>query len=294
MTDVAFTPTFVLSMRGPSVTTEKPKVRIALILVSVAFLVLFLLLPLAAVFYEALHKGVGTYFTSLVEPDALAAIKLTLLVAAIALPANVVFGLAASWAIAKFEFPGKSILNTLIDLPFSVSPVISGLIYVLLFGAQGYLGSFLKSEGIQIIFAVPGIVLATVFVTFPFVARELVPLMQEQGTQDEEAALSLGASGWKTFFKVTLPNIRWALLYGVVLCNARAMGEFGAVSVVSGHIRGKTNTMPLHVEILYNEYNYAAAFAVASLLALLALVTLVIKVGLEWRYADQIAASRRH
>jgi sulfate transport system permease protein len=294
MTDVAFTPKFVLSMRGPSVTTENPAVRIALILVSVAFLVLFLLLPLAAVFYEALRKGVGTYFTALVEPDALAAIKLTLLVAAIAVPANVVFGLAASWAIAKFEFPGKSILNTLIDLPFSVSPVISGLIYVLLFGAQGYLGSFLKSEGIQIIFAVPGIVLATIFVTFPFVARELVPLMQEQGTQDEEAALSLGASGWKTFFKVTLPNIRWALLYGVVLCNARAMGEFGAVSVVSGHIRGKTNTMPLHVEILYNEYNFAAAFAVASLLALLALVTLVIKVGLEWRYADQIAASLRH
>jgi len=294
MTDVAFTPKFVLSMGGPSVTTEKPAVRIALILVSVAFLVLFLLLPLAAVFYEALRKGVGTYFTALVEPDALAAIKLTVLVTAIAVPANVVFGLAASWAIAKFEFPGKSILNTLIDLPFSVSPVISGLIYVLLFGAQGYLGSFLKSEGIQIIFAVPGIVLATIFVTFPFVARELVPLMQEQGTQDEEAALSLGASGWKTFFKVTLPNIRWALLYGVVLCNARAMGEFGAVSVVSGHIRGKTNTMPLHVEILYNEYNFAAAFAVASLLALLALVTLVIKVGLEWRYADQIAASRRH
>ena len=294
MTDVAFTPKFVLSMRGPSVTTEKPAVRIALILVSVAFLVLFLLLPLAAVFYEALRKGVGIYFTALVEPDALAAIKLTVLVAAIAVPANVVFGLAASWAIAKFEFPGKSILNTLIDLPFSVSPVISGLIYVLLFGAQGYFGSFLKSEGIQIIFAVPGIVLATIFVTFPFVARELVPLMQEQGTQDEEAALSLGASGWKTFFKVTLPNIRWALLYGVVLCNARAMGEFGAVSVVSGHIRGKTNTMPLHVEILYNEYNFAAAFAVASLLALLALVTLVIKVGLEWRYADQIAASRRH
>jgi len=294
MTDVAFTPKFVLSMRGPSVTTEKPAVRIALILVSVAFLVLFLLLPLAAVFYEALRKGVGTYFTALVEPDALAAIKLTVLVAAIAVPANVVFGLAASWAIAKFEFPGKSILNTLIDLPFSVSPVISGLIYVLLFGAQGYLGPFLKSEGIQIIFAVPGIVLATIFVTFPFVARELVPLMQEQGTQDEEAALSLGASGWKIFFKVTLPNIRWALLYGVVLCNARAMGEFGAVSVVSGHIRGKTNTMPLHVEILYNEYNFAAAFAVASLLALLALVTLVIKVGLEWRYADQITASRRH
>ena len=215
-------------------------------------------------------------------------------IAAIAVPANVVFGLAASWAIAKFEFAGKSLLNSLIDLPFSVSPVISGLIYVLLFGAQGYFGAFLKSENIQIIFALPGMVLATIFVTFPFVARELVPLMQEQGTQDEEAALSLGASGWKTFCKVTLPNIRWALLYGVVLCNARAMGEFGAVSVVSGHIRGKTNTMPLHVEILYNEYNFAAAFAVASLLALLALVTLLIKITLEWRYADQIAASRRH
>ncbi|MGA9604203.1 MAG: sulfate ABC transporter permease subunit CysW, partial [Methyloceanibacter sp.] len=215
-------------------------------------------------------------------------------IAAIAVPANVVFGLAASWAIAKFEFAGKSLLNSLIDLPFSVSPVISGLIYVLLFGAQGYFGAFLKSENIQIIFALPGMVLATIFVTFPFVARELVPLMQEQGTQDEEAALSLGASGWKTFCKVTLPNIRWALLYGVVLCNARAMGEFGAVSVVSGHIRGKTNTMPLHVEILYNEYNFAAAFAVASLLALLALVTLLIKITLEWRYADHIAASRRH
>jgi len=257
-------------------------------------LVLFLLLPLAAVFVEAFRAGIGTYFAAITEPDAVSAIKLTLLVAAIAVPANIVFGLAASWAIAKFEFKGKSVLNTLIDLPFSVSPVISGLIYVLLFGAQGYFGHYLQSHNIQIIFALPGIVLATIFVTFPFVARELVPLMQEQGTQDEEAALSLGASGWKTFFKVTLPNIRWALLYGVVLCNARAMGEFGAVSVVSGHIRGKTNTMPLHVEILYNEYNFAAAFAVASLLALLALVTLVIKISLEWRYADQIAASRRH
>ncbi len=293
MTDVAFTP-FVVSLRGPSVTTEKPWVRLTLIVISVIFLVLFLLLPLAAVFVEAFRAGLSAYFAAIIEPDALAAIKLTLLVAAIAVPANVIFGLAASWAIAKFEFRGKSLLNSLIDLPFSVSPVISGLIYVLLFGAQGYFGPFLKSEGIQIIFALPGIVLATIFVTFPFVASELVPLMQEQGTQDEEAALSLGASGWKTFFKVTLPNIRWALLYGVVLCNARAMGEFGAVSVVSGHIRGKTNTMPLHVEILYNEYNFAAAFAVASLLALLALVTLVIKVTLEWRYADQIAASRRH
>ena len=294
MTDVAFTPKFVLSIRGPSVTTEKPAVRLILIVISMIFLGLFLLLPLAAVFVEAFRAGLGAYFAAVTEPDALSAIKLTLLVAAIAVPANIVFGLAASWAIAKFEFRGKSVLNSLIDLPFSVSPVISGLIYVLLFGAQGYLGPYLKSEGIQIIFALPGIVLATIFVTFPFVARELVPLMQEQGTQDEEAALSLGASGWKTFFKVTLPNIRWALLYGVVLCNARAMGEFGAVSVVSGHIRGKTNTMPLHVEILYNEYNFAAAFAVASLLALLALVTLLIKITLEWRYADQIAASRRH
>jgi sulfate transport system permease protein len=294
VTDVAFTPKFVLSIRGPSVTTEKPAVRLILIVISMIFLGLFLLLPLAAVFVEAFRAGLGAYFVAVTEPDALSAIKLTLLVAAIAVPANIVFGLAASWAIAKFEFRGKSVLNSLIDLPFSVSPVISGLIYVLLFGAQGYLGPYLKSEGIQIIFALPGIVLATIFVTFPFVARELVPLMQEQGTQDEEAALSLGASGWKTFFKVTLPNIRWALLYGVVLCNARAMGEFGAVSVVSGHIRGKTNTMPLHVEILYNEYNFAAAFAVASLLALLALVTLLIKITLEWRYADQIAASRRH
>jgi len=293
MTDAAVAP-LILSLQGPRVTTEKPAVRTALIAVAVIFLFLFLLLPLASVFVEAFRAGVGAYFAAITEPDALAAMRLTLLVAAIAVPANVVFGLAASWAIAKFEFTGKSILNTLIDLPFSVSPVISGLIYVLLFGAQGYFGAYLYSHNIQIIFALPGIVLATIFVTFPFVARELVPLMQEQGRQDEEAALSLGASGWKTFIKVTLPNIRWALLYGVVLCNARAMGEFGAVSVVSGHIRGKTNTMPLHVEILYNEYNFAAAFAVASLLALLALFTLVIKVALEWRYADQIAAARRH
>jgi sulfate/thiosulfate transport system permease protein len=294
MTDVAIAPLLGSSPRGQAVTTERTGVRITLITVAVVFLVLFLFLPLAAVFVEALRSGLGAYFAAITEPDAVAAIKLTLLVAAIAVPANVVFGLAAAWAIAKFEFTGKSLLNSLIDLPFSVSPVIAGLIYVLLFGAQGYFGAALHSENIQIIFALPGIVLATIFVTFPFVARELVPLMQEQGTQDEEAALSLGASGWKTFVKVTLPNIRWALLYGVVLCNARAMGEFGAVSVVSGHIRGKTNTMPLHVEILYNEYNFAAAFAVASLLALLALITLVIKVGLEWRYADQIAASRRH
>ena len=294
MTDAAVAPLLVSTPQSQAVTTEQPLVRYVLIGVAVVFLVVFLFLPLASVFVEALRSGLGTYFASITEPDAVSAIKLTLLIAAIAVPANVVFGLAASWAIAKFDFPGKSLLNSLIDLPFSVSPVISGLIYVLLFGAQGYFGAFLKSENIQIIFALPGMVLATIFVTFPFVARELVPLMQEQGTQDEEAALSLGASGWKTFFKVTLPNIRWALLYGVVLCNARAMGEFGAVSVVSGHIRGKTNTMPLHVEILYNEYNFAAAFAVASLLALLALVTLVIKITLEWRYADQIAASRRH
>ncbi len=294
MTDAAIAP-LLLSTRGrTSVTTEQPVVRGALIVLAVLFLVVFLFMPLAAVFVEAFRAGLARYFTAITDPDALAAIRLTLLVAAIAVPANVVFGLAASWAIAKFEFKGKSMLNTLIDLPFSVSPVSSGLIYVLLFGAQGYFGPYLQSEGIQIVFALPGIVLATIFVTFPFVARELVPLMQEQGTQDEEAALSLGASGWKTFTKVTLPNIRWALLYGVVLCNARAMGEFGAVSVVSGHIRGKTNTMPLHVEILYNEYNFAAAFAVASLLALLAFITLAIKIGLEWRYADQIAATRRH
>jgi len=294
MTDAAIAPLLVSKPRGFAVTTERLAVRIVLITTGVIFLILFLLLPLAAVFVEAFRAGMGAYIAAITEPDAVAAIKLTLLVAAIAVPANVIFGLAASWAIAKFDFPGKSILNTLIDLPFSVSPVISGLIYVLLFGLQGYFGPYLQSHNVQIIFALPGIVLATIFVTFPFVARELVPLMQEQGTQDEEAALSLGASGWKTFYKVTLPNIRWALLYGVVLCNARAMGEFGAVSVVSGHIRGKTNTMPLHVEILYNEYNFAAAFAVASLLALLALATLVIKVALEWRYADQIAASRRH
>jgi sulfate transport system permease protein len=294
MTDAAIAPLLVSEPGSSTVMTERQPTRIALVAVAVIFLVVFLLLPLAAVFVEALRAGLGAYVAAITEPDAVAAIKLTLIVAAIAVPANIVFGLAASWAIAKFEFKGKSMLNTLIDLPFSVSPVISGLIYVLLFGAQGYLGPYLQSHNIQIIFALPGIVLATIFVTFPFVARELVPLMQEQGIGDEEAALSLGASGWQTFFRVTLPNIRWALLYGVVLCNARAMGEFGAVSVVSGHIRGKTNTIPLHVEILYNEYNFAAAFAVASLLALLALVTLLIKIALEWRYADQIAASRRH
>jgi sulfate transport system permease protein len=294
MSDVVLSSDFAAEDRARSVTTERRPVRIALILIAVAFLSVFLLLPLIAVFTEALRAGFVGYWQAISEPDAVAAMKLTLLVAAIAVPANLVFGLAASWAIAKFEFPGKSLLNTLIDLPFSVSPVISGLVYVLLFGLQGYFGAYLHSQNIQIIFAVPGIVLATIFVTFPFVARELVPLMQEQGTQDEEAALSLGASGFKTFLLVTLPNVKWALLYGVILCNARAMGEFGAVSVVSGHIRGKTNTMPLHVEILYNEYNFAAAFAVASLLALLALVTLLVKIALEWRYADQIAGSNRH
>ena len=294
MSEVAIAPLLGSANRGAIVTMERWPVRALLIGVAVVFLVLFLLLPLLAVLIEAFRAGLGAYFQAITEPDALAAVRLTLLVAAIAVPANIVFGLAAAWAIAKFEFKGKSILNSLIDLPFSVSPVIAGLIYVLLFGAQGYFGPYLQSQGIQIVFALPGLVLATIFVTVPFVARELVPLMQEQGTQDEEAALSLGASGWKTFFRVTLPNVKWALLYGVILCNARAMGEFGAVSVVSGHIRGKTNTMPLHVEILYNEYNFAAAFAVASLLALLALVTLFIKVALEWRYAEQIRASRRH
>ncbi len=276
------------------VTMERKRVRVGLILLSLAFLGLFLVLPVVAVFVEAFRGGLPAFWEAIFEPDAAAAIRLTLLVAAISVPCNLVFGLAASWAIAKFDFKGKSLLNTLIDLPFSVSPVIAGLIYILMFGSQSLIGPWLKSEGIQIIFAVPGIVLATIFVTFPFVARELIPLMEEQGRGDEEAALSLGASGWQVFFRVTLPNVKWALLYGVLLCNARAMGEFGAVSVVSGHIRGLTNTMPLHVEILYNEYNFAAAFAVASLLALLALFTLVVKSVLEWRYADEIAATRRH
>jgi sulfate/thiosulfate transport system permease protein len=273
-------------------TTEARPVKAILIAVSLGFLGLFLAFPLLVVFFEALRGGIGAYLASLTEPEALAAIRLTLLVAAIAVPANLVFGIAAAWAIAKFKFPGKAFLITLIDLPFSVSPVIAGLIYVILFGTQGYLGPWLQGHGVQIVFAVPGIVLATIFVTFPFVARELIPLMQEQGTQDEEAAISLGASGWQTFLRVTLPNVKWGLMYGVLLCNARAMGEFGAVSVVSGHIRGITNTMPLHVEILYNEYNWVAAFAVASLLALLALITLIIKSLLEWRYGEELAAAR--
>lgn len=268
-------------------TAEPAWTKWLLIALSVLFLGLFLLVPLAAVFAEALRKGVAAYLASFREPAAIAAIKLTLVTAATAVPANLIFGLAASWAIAKFDFMGKSVLLSLIDLPFAVSPVISGLIYVLVFGLQGWLGDFLSSRDIQIIFAVPGIVLATVFVTFPFVARELIPLMQEQGSEEEQAALSLGASGWQTFWRITLPNMKWALLYGVILCNARAMGEFGAVSVVSGHIRGKTNTIPLHVEILYNEYNFVAAFSVASLLALLALATLATKSLLEWKVRQQ-------
>jgi sulfate transport system permease protein len=297
MSDGAFTTARLHGASGihfRPVTMERKRVRLALILVSLAFLGLFLVMPVLAVFVEAFRGGMPAFTEAIFEPDAAAAIRLTLLVAAISVPCNLVFGVAASWAIAKFDFRGKSLLNTLIDLPFSVSPVIAGLIYVLMFGSQSLLGPWLKSEGIQVIFAVPGIVLATIFVTFPFVARELIPLMEEQGRGDEEAALSLGASGFQVFFRVTLPNVKWALLYGVLLCNARAMGEFGAVSVVSGHIRGLTNTMPLHVEILYNEYQFAAAFAVASLLAVLALFTLVVKSVLEWRYADEIAATRRH
>jgi len=276
-----------------SVTTESATARIIMIAGALIFLALFLILPVAVVFTEALRKGVGAYFATFTDTDARAAISLTLMVAGIAVPLNVIFGIAASWAIAKFEFRGKNILITLIDLPFSVSPVVSGLVYVLLFGAQGYFGPWLKAHGIEIIFALPGIVLATMFVTFPFVARELIPLMQEQGNADEEAALTLGAGGLRTFLTVTLPNIRWGLLYGVLLCNARAMGEFGAVAVVSGHIRGVTDTMPLHVEILYNEYNFAAAFAMASLLAMLALATLAAKTLLEWRYSEALAITAR-
>jgi sulfate transport system permease protein len=274
--------------------SEGRAVRWTLIALALSFLALFLVLPLLAVFSEAFRRGIDTFLTAFAEPDTQAAIGLTLLVAAIAVPLNLVFGVAAAWAVAKFEFPGKSVLVSLIDLPFSVSPVVAGLVYVLLFGAKGLLGPLMDDWQFKIIFAVPGIVLATIFVTFPFIARELIPLMQEQGTAEEEAALTLGASGWRTFLTVTLPNVRWALLYGVLLCNARAMGEFGAVSVVSGHIRGLTNTMPLHVEILYNEYNFVAAFAVASLLALLALVTLVLKSALEWRFGAELAAARRH
>ena len=272
-------------------TTESRAVRITLVALALGFMALFLVLPLAAVFTEALRKGWGAYWEALKEPDAWAAIRLTLITAAVAVPLNLIFGVAAAWAIAKFEFRGKSFLTTLIDLPFSVSPVVAGLIYVLVFGAQGWLGPWLAEHDIKIVFAVPGIILATLFVTFPFIARELIPLLQAQGNEEEQAAQVLGASGWQTFWYVTLPNIKWGLLFGVILCNARAMGEFGAVSVVSGHIRGQTNTMPLHVEILYNEYQSVAAFAVASLLALLAIVTLVIKSVIEWRHERELRAA---
>jgi sulfate transport system permease protein len=269
-----------------SITTESSFVRRLLIGAAALHLTLFLLIPLAAIFAEALKHGLGAYFDSFANDDALAAIRLTLLVAAVAVPLNALFGVAAAWAIAKFDFVGKQVLISLIDMPLAVSPVISGLIYVLLFGAQGWLGPWLAEHDIKIIFVLPGIVLATIFVTVPFVARELIPLMQAQGREEEEAALTLGASGWQMFTRVTLPNIKWSLLYGVILCNARAMGEFGAVSVVSGHIRGLTNTMPLHIEILYNEYNAVAAFAVASLLTLLALVTLTAKTVIERKTAS--------
>ncbi len=294
-TAVASSPVIRPRAKARPVTQDAPVARLALITVTIVFLLIFLFAPLAVVFTEAASNGYGAFMETFSEPDALAAIRLTLFVAAIVVPANMVFGLAAAWAIAKFAFPGKSLLITLIDLPFSVSPVVSGLVYVLVFGAQGLLGKWLTAHGVQVIFAVPGIVLATVFVTFPFVARELIPLMQQQGTVEEEAALTLGASGFQTFRTVTLPNVKWALFYGVLLCNARAMGEFGAVSVVSGHIRGLTNTIPLQVEILYNEYNNVAAFALAFLLASLALLTLGLKTFLEWRHADALAGrGRRH
>jgi len=277
-------------MRRASHLREPPAVKALLILAALAYVALMLLLPLGAVLTQAFADGWNAWLAAVTEPDARSAIRLTLLVAAIAVPLNMIFGIAAAWAIAKHDFRGKTLLVTLIELPFSVSPVVSGLVFVLLFGAQGWFGEWLQERNIEIIFALPGIVLATVFVTLPFVARQLIPLMTAQGRSDEEAALTLGASGWQMFWRVTLPNIRFGLLYGVLLCNARAMGEFGAVSVVSGHIRGETNTMPLHVEVLYNEYNFVAAFAVASLLALLALVTLALKSALEWRHRDELAA----
>jgi sulfate transport system permease protein len=274
--------------KGRAAVREPDWVRRSLLAVAILFLGIFVLVPLVAVFGEAFKKGLVVYLASFNDLAALAAIKLTLLVAAIAVPANLVFGVSAAWVISKFDFPGKGLLVTLIDLPFAVSPVVAGLIYVLIFGAQGWLGPFLQEHNIKIIFAVPGVVLATIFVTFPFIARELIPLMQAQGSEEEQVALSLGANGWQTLWRVTLPNVRWGLLYGVILCNARAMGEFGAVSVVSGHIRGLTNTIPLHVEILYDEYNFSAAFAMASLLALLALVTLVIKSLVDWHVTAQL------
>jgi sulfate/thiosulfate transport system permease protein len=278
--------------RGPR--EDAPLLRLILSALAIGFIGLFLVLPVVLVFAEALNSGLAFALDAIDEPDARSAIRLSLIAAAITLPLNIVFGVAASWAIAKFDFPGKSFLTTLIDLPYAISPVVAGMIYLLVFGLQGWFGEYLRDADVQIVFALPGIVLATLFVSFPFVARELIPLMQDQGRTEEEAAISLGASGFQTFLRVTLPNIKWGLMYGVLLCNARAMGEFGAVSVVSGHIRGLTNTMPLHVEVLYNDYQSVGAFAVASLLALLALVTLALKALLEWRYADEIAAAHRH
>ena len=286
--------TFSTRSAATRATTESTAVRWILTGVAVLFLAVFIFMPLGVVFVEALRKGLGVYWNSLIQPDALSAIKLTLIAAGIAVPLNVVFGVAAAWAIGKFEFWGKSLLITLIDLPFSVSPVIGGMVFVLLFGLQGVFGPWLFEHGIKIIFAVPGIVIATLFVTLPFVARELIPLMQKQGTEAEEAALMLGASGWQTLRRVTLPNIKWGVLYGVLLCNGRAIGEFGAVAVVSGHIAGLTNTMPLHVEVLYNDYAFVGAFAVASLLTLMALATLVLKTFLEWRSGAQLAHAAPH
>ena len=283
-----------MSNRRRAATQDHPLTRALFMLIAISVVAIFLVMPLAVVFSQALSKGIAVALDAVWEPDARAAIRLTLLTAAIAVPLNAVFGISASWAIAKFDFRGKQFLTTLIDLPFAISPVVSGLIYVLIFGLQGWFGSELRDWDVKVIFALPGIVLATIFVTFPFVARELIPLMTDQGRDEEEAATSLGASGFQTFLRVTLPNIKWGLLYGVLLCNARAMGEFGAVSVVSGHIRGLTNTMPLHVEVLYNDYQFVGAFAVASLLALLAIVTLVVKSFLEWHFADEIAATHRH
>ncbi len=283
-----------MSRAATQATSESRWVQCLLTACVLLFLLGFLLLPLTAVFTEGLRNGWHTYLAAIVEPDAWSAVKLTLLVTAIAVPLNLLFGVAAAWSVAKFEFRGKTLLISLIDLPFSVSPVVAGLVYILIFGRNGWFGPWLFDHDIRIVFALPGIVLATVFVTFPFIARELIPLMQEQGTDHEQVALSLGASGWQTFWRVTLPSIKWALLYGTLLCTARAMGEFGAVSVVSGHVRGQTNTMPLHVEILYNEYHFSAAFAVASLLALFAIITLAAKTYLEWRHGDELAATRSH
>jgi sulfate transport system permease protein len=278
----------------PLTQSRLPGLAVLLVLASGAVMGLLVLLPLFTVFHDALSKGAGKYLAAISDPDTLSAVKLTLLVAAISVPLNAVFGVAAAWCVARFEFRGKNALLTLIDLPFSMSPVVSGLVWVLLFGAQGWFGEWLIDHGVKVIFATTGLVLATVLVTFPFVARELIPLMQDQGSDEETAALTLGAGGFTTFFRITLPNIRWALLYGVLLCNARAMGEFGAVSVVSGHIRGLTTTLPLHVEVLYNDYDFVGAFAAASLLASLGLVTLVLKTVLEWRHAGELAAARRH